>query len=118
MKQLLLALALLAPSALHAQDLRTATTVFAIAAAADTLTTHYGVMHGALVEANPALSPIHDVAAMTAVAAGADVLGAMAWRRLVGRKHPRIAAVGLYAVAGVRVYLAAKGLRYIREARR
>lgn len=118
MKHILFATALLVPSAVCGQDLRTATTVFAVAAASDWTATYHGISSGAFNEGNPTVAWAQGrPALMVAAGVAEDVALALAWRRLVGRRHPRVAAVGLYAAAGFRVYLAAKGVRYIRESR-
>lgn len=118
MKHILLAIALSLPAVASAQDLRTATTVFAVAAASDWTATYHGLSSGAFNEGNQTIAWAQDRPALTvAVGVVEDVALALAWRRLVGRRHPRVAAVGFYAAAGFRVYLASKCVRYIKESR-
>jgi len=92
-----------------AQSLRTATYVFSSAAAADWTMTYQFLDRKATVEGNPLLQWTHnDPAATVAAGAAMDVAAVYAWRRFVGRKHPKIAAVGLYATAALRGYYVAK----------
>jgi len=81
-------------------------TVFAGAAAADWATTYY-VLHQGGHEQNPLLSPAHSQPLPTvALGVAIDVVGAWVWVHYVGRSHPRLAAMGLYVMAGFRAGLA------------
>lgn len=103
------------PVAAKAQDgvLRHAEQVYVVAAAADWTTTIAALDAGGT-ERNPVdrlfgSSPNAVRASMVLV----DVAGEAAWTRWVGVRHPRLAAVGLYAMASVRVWAAAHNLRTI-----
>ncbi len=47
-----------------------------------------------------------------------DVAGFSAWNMTVGRKHPRLAAAGLWGMAAFRTYLAIHNIRNSRRAER
>lgn len=99
---------------LHAQSLRTATVVFSVVAASDIATTQYGIERGSIVESNPLLSHWQSQPMiMSMVAMSADMAGVTLWNRFMGRRHPKVAVIGLYAMTGVRAYFLSKGLRYI-----
>ena len=90
------------------------TAIFASAAAADWATTYHGVSSGKFAEGNPTIRQWQDhPAGMVAAGAAMDVGSVLLWRRLVGRRHRKIAAAGLYAVATFRMYLTAKGVSLI-----
>lgn len=93
--------------------------VFAGAAAADDASTWYfsNYHRDWLSERNPLVSGLdrHPIA-LTAAIASIDVTGAWAWKRYVGRKHPRLAAVGFYAAAGLRTWFAIHNIRNIANA--
>ena len=93
------------------QSLKIPTTAFAIAAGADWTTTAVDVAGGAT-EQNPLLKRFRSDPTST-VAAGSliDLAGVCLWHRTVGRHHPRLAAVGLYAAAMFRTYLAIHNMR-------
>lgn len=57
-------------------------------------------------EGNPLIAwmePHTGHATMLVTATAMDAVGVWAWHKYVGKKHPKIAAVGLYAVAAVRI---------------
>lgn len=104
----------------HAQDVDTATRVFAASAAADWTMTGIGLSRGTIApgvrfsESTPTLRWAHDDPALT-VAAGAamDVAGVYALRRWLAPTHPRLAAVTLYALAASRVYFVSRSVRIL-----
>lgn len=101
------------PTTIDAHPLRLPTLVFAGAAAADWTTTYRNLSPGPTwdrgQEWNPLLSPLHNRPVPTVLAGAAlDVVGVWAWDRFVGRKHPKLAAIGLYAGAGLRIWLASR----------
>ena len=100
------------------ESLRTATAVFAVAFTADMITTAAFVARGGH-EKNPMLAPLQDEPVlMLTVAAATATAGVWAWNRYVGRKHPKIAKVGLYAAAGVEFFVAARNWHLHTERRR
>jgi len=94
-------------------SLKVPTVVFMTAAAADWATTYR--VGSAGVESNPLLhwtEPNQEL--LITVAVATDLAGLYAWNRLVGRKHPKIAAVGLYAMSGMRFWLAYRNYKLCR----
>lgn len=107
-------LAIAAPS--RADDvptLRLPTMIFATAAAVDWTTTAVALNRGSH-ENNPTVQWAQAPGAMIAIGAAEDVLGAWLWTRAIGRRHPKLAAAGLYAAAAVRVSFAIHNLRSMR----
>lgn len=116
MKAILFSALLLTFSALpaSAQSLRLPTLVFAAGAAADWSAT-IAVRHNPyLHESNPLLKGLdaHHQALMVLTGASIDAAGVLAWNRLVGRHHPKLAALGLYAGAAGRIWLAQRNLHF------
>lgn len=97
-----------------AQSLKVPTAVFAGAAAADWTSTYRNLRGVDGREANPTIAVCHGserhgtCGPLTTVVLGAaiDAAGVVAWNRIVGRRHPKLAAVGLYAASAFRGYLA------------
>lgn len=111
MRILLLALALMVPSIASAQSgtsLRTASIVFGASAAADWTMTAIWMDKGGD-EGNVLIRGLQPKGAVPMIAAGAaiDVASLYAWNRYVGRSHPKMAVIGLYAASAVRLSLAA-----------
>lgn len=106
-------------SAQEASPLRIPTIAASAAAAADWTTTYHALSHYELRETNPLLQPWQGKPGPL-VTAGAlmDVGGITAWNLTVGRKHPRLAAAGLWAMAGFRSYLAIHNMRNMQRAER
>jgi hypothetical protein len=87
--------------------LRVPTTLFASAAAADWATTYYGIKHYGLRETNPLIRRFDRTPAkMVLLGAAIDVGAVAAWNYTMGRKHPRVAAAGLWTMTVFRAYLA------------
>jgi len=119
MKSTILILGLLIAAPAHAQSLKTATYVFTASAAADWATTYAFLDRRAATEGNPLLQWTHnDPAATVAAGVAIDVAGLYVWRRFVGRKHPRLAAVGLYATAALRGVWVAQSAAILNRSRR
>jgi hypothetical protein len=121
-----LVLVSLFPCAARAQEsidrpssLRIPTIAASAAAAADWVTTYHAITNYQVHETNPLLKPWYDSPGkMVGMGALMDVGGITAWNMVVGPKHPRIAAAGLWATAAFRSYLAFHNLRNEQRAAR
>lgn len=118
MRLALLALVLACPAASSAQSLRVPTIAASVAAAADWTTTYHALQHPTIRETNPLLQPWSQPASIVTAGVLMDVAGVTAWRRVVGPKHPRVVAVGLWAMAGFRSYLAVQNVRHVQQVRK
>jgi hypothetical protein len=99
--------------------LRLPTTVFASAAAADWATTYYGIKHYRLRETNPLIRRFERTPAkMVFIGAAIDVGAVTAWNYAMGRKHPRVAAAGLWTMTAFRAYLAFHNSRNMQRSQR
>ena|SRR5688572_25873275 len=111
----------LVPASAVAQDSRlTLPTIAAsAAAAADWSTTYHALKNYRVREVNPLLRPFESSPGKL-VTMGALMDGAAfsAWNMTMGKRHPRIAAAGLWAAAGFRTYLAIHNMRNTRKAAR
>jgi hypothetical protein len=111
---LLVALVLITAPA-SAQSLKLPTIVYAVAGGTDAASTAYCLnAHPHCHESMPHLrwlEPRGGAAAVTAGSLAFDVASIWAWNRYVGRKHPKIAAIGLYAWSAVRLSLAVHNVR-------
>lgn len=67
-------------------------------------------------EGNPLIGWMepHGQTQMLLTASALDAVGVWAWHRYVGKKHRKLATVGLYAVAAVRVGVAIGNIRDVR----
>jgi hypothetical protein len=112
-----LVLAISLPLAAQAPDshpLRLPILIFAGAAAADWATTYGVLATNRTTEGNPLLAMTASRPVPTVVVGAAmDVAGVWTWHHVVGRKHPKLAAVGLYVAASFRVYLAVRSRRML-----
>jgi hypothetical protein len=118
---LVLALIIAFPLEVRADEsrLRVPTTVFAAAAAADWASTYHALKYYRLSESNPLIRRFDDQPAkLVAIGAAIDAGAVIAWNTGVGRKHPRLAATGLLAMAAVRTYFAIHNLRNERRVAR
>jgi hypothetical protein len=101
------------------EGLRLPTTLFATAAAADWATTYYGIKHYRLRETNPLIRRFDRTPAkMVLIGAAIDVGAVAAWNYTMGRKHPRIAAAGLWTMTAFRAYLAFHNSRNMQRSER
>ena len=99
--------------------LRMPTAIFASAAAADWTTTYYGIKHYRLRETNPLIRRFERTPAkMVFIGAAIDVGAVTAWNYAMGRKHPRIAAAGLWGMTAFRAYLAFHNSRNMHRSER
>jgi hypothetical protein len=118
-----LLLVALAPSAASAQDLkpslRLPTIAASAAAAADWATTYHALQNYHVRETNPLLQRWQSSPGqLVTVGAAMDAAAFTAWNMTVGKKHPRLAAAGLWAMAGFRTYLAINNMRNTKLAAR
>ena len=98
-------------------SLKIPTMVFAAAAAGDWASTYHGVSHLQFFEGDPLINRWQNhPALMVAAGTALDVGSVMIWNRYVGRRHPKLAALGLYVAASFRTYLCLKGIRIIEGA--
>src|ERR671912_1239709 len=108
------------PAAASAQDnsnrLRLPTIAASAAAAADWASTYHALKYYNLRETNPLLQSFQrSPGRLVTVGAAMDAAAFSTWNVTVGRKHPRIAAAGLWAMAGFRAYLVLHNLRNERK---
>ena len=116
---LLATLALPAPAAAETDRLRLPTMAASIAAGADWASTYHALTFYKVREVNPLLRPFESSPGrLVTVGAAMDGAAFTAWNLTVGRKHPKIAAAGLWTMAAFRGYLAIHNLRNERRAAR
>lgn len=111
------------PTPAFAQDrnpsLRVPTIAAAAAAAADWASTYHALDNYRVRELNPLLRPWESSPGkMVTVGAAMDIAAFTTWNLTMGRRHPRIAAAGMWAMAGFRTYLALHNLRNTKLAAR
>jgi len=96
------------PSTASAEGTLLLPTIFASgAAAADWTTTYHALKFYRVQEQNPFLKPMQATPGrMISVGALMDVGGVTAWNSLMGPKHEKLAAAGLWTMTAFRVYLA------------
>jgi len=89
------------------------------AAAADWASTYHALKYYRVRETNPLLRPIdHSPASLVTMGALIDAGAFSAWNLAVGRRHERVAAAGLWAMAAFRTYLVIHNIRTTRRAER
>src|SRR5215831_5150245 len=100
--------ATIVPSTASAQGTLLLPTIFASGAAtADWATTYHALKFYRVQEQNPFLKPMQaSPGRMISVGALMDVGGVTAWNSLMGPKHEKLAAAGLWTMTAFRVYLA------------
>jgi hypothetical protein len=117
----------LSPALVSAQEaefrtdgpLRAATIAASAAAAADWASTYYALKHYHVREMNPILRPLdHQPGAMVAVGALIDAGAVVAWNKTMGKRHPKIAVAGLWAMTAFRAYLTVHNIRNTQIAER
>jgi hypothetical protein len=97
--------------------LRIATIAASAAAAADWASTYHALKNYHVRETNPLLSSLdHRPGQMVALGAAIDVGAITAWNMTVGKKHPKLATAGLWAMTAFRGYLAVHNMRNTRRA--
>jgi hypothetical protein len=112
-------LSCLLPTAASAGDLHTPTIAASIAAAADWASTYHALKHYELRETNPLIRRFeHTPGAMISLGAVMDAGLVSGWNVAIGRKHPKVAVTGLWAMTVFRAYLTVHNLRNARKAAR
>ena len=109
------------PAVASAQEKRlTIPTIAAsAAAAADWASTYHALKYYRMREVNPMLRPLDaSPGSMVAVGALIDIGTVSAWNLTVGRKSPRVASAGLWAMAAFRTYLVVHNLRNVKKSER
>lgn len=93
-------------------DLTLPTLAASIAAAADWASTYHALRNFDLRETNPMLQAFqNEPGQLVSVGAAIDAAAFSAWNLTIGRKHPKVAAAGLWAMAAFRTYLVVHNLR-------
>ena len=111
----------LVPAVVSAQDssLRVPTIAASAAAAADWASTYHALKYYKVRETNPFLRPLDgSPGPLVTVGSLMDAGAFSAWNLTVGRKHPRVAAAGLWAMTAFRTYLVIHNIRNVRRAER
>jgi hypothetical protein len=100
----------------NSQRLRVPTIAASVAAAADWASTYHALKYYNLRETNPLLQPFQkSPGQLVTMGAAIDAAAFSTWNVTMGRRHPRIAAAGLWAMAGFRAYLVIHNLRNERK---
>jgi hypothetical protein len=90
---------------------------FGAAAAADWATTYQALKNFHLTETNPLLQSLEArPGTLIGVGVAMDAGMVAGWNLVIGRRHPRVAAAGLWAGAIFRAYLAVRNVRNERHA--
>lgn len=109
------------PATAFAQErsLKIPTIAAGAAAAADWASTYHALKHYKVYEQNPLLRPFQESPGpMVSLGAVMDVGAVSAWNLTVGRKNPRVAVAGLWAMTAFRAYLAIHNMRNTQKAER
>jgi hypothetical protein len=106
-----------ATAAAEPGSLRLPTITASAAAAADWVSTYHAVKHYKIRETNPLLSPFaHSPEQLVAAGALIDAAALTTWNLTVGKKKPRLAAAGLWAMTAFRAYLVVHNMRNTQKA--
>ena len=114
-------LVFLLPVVASAQDnrLKVPTIAASVASAADWASTYHALKNYHVRETNPLLRPLDGSPSSLITVGGLIDAGAFSmWNVTVGRKHERVAAAGLWAMAAFRTYLVIHNIRNERRAER
>ena len=100
-------------------SLRLPTIAASAAAAADWASTYHAVKHYKIRESTPLLGPFaHSPEQLVVAGALIDAAALTTWNLTVGKKKPRLAAAGLWAMTAFRGYLVVHNLRNTQKAAR
>lgn len=110
-------------SAASAQELRPSlripTTIASVAAAADWASTYHAMSNYHVRETNIFLQPFQkSPGKLVLVGAAIDAASFTAWNKMIGPRHPRVAATGMWAMAGFRAFLVVHNMRNTQKALR
>lgn len=98
-------------------SLRVPTTIASFAAAADWASTYHAMTNYHVRETNFLLQPFQkSPGKLVLVGAAIDAATFTAWNTWVGPRHPKVAAAGMWAMAGFRAYLVVHNLRNTQKA--
>jgi hypothetical protein len=115
----LLAVCLPATASAEPTSLRVPTIAASAAAAADWASTYQAVTHYKIRETNPLLSPFADSPKQVVIAGALiDAAALTTWNLTVGKRKPRLAAAGLWAMTAFRGYLVVHNMRNMQKAAR
>jgi hypothetical protein len=114
---------LMGPGSASAQELRPSlripTAIASVAAAADWASTYHAMTNYHVRETNFLLQPFQNSPGkVVAVGAAIDVATFTAWNTVIGPRHPKVAAAGMWAMAAFRAYLVVHNLRNEQKALR
>ena len=103
-------------SNVSAQELRPSlkmpTAIASVAAAADWASTYHALTNYHVRETNVLLQPFQgSPAKIVAVGAAIDVGTFTAWNMMIGPRHPKVAAAGMWGMAAFRTFLVYHNLR-------
>ena len=108
-----------ATASAQSSTLRVPTIAASAAAAGDWASTYHALKNYKIRETNPLLRPFVDSPAQLVTAGALMDAGAVtAWNLTVGKKKPRLAAAGLWAMTAFRAYLVIHNVRNIEKAAR
>lgn len=100
-------------------SLRIPTTIASITAAADWASTYHAMSNYHVRETNILLQPWQkSPGKLVIIGAAIDAASFTAWNSVIGPRHPRIAATGMWAMAGFRAFLVFHNLRNTQKALR
>ena len=98
-------------------SLRIPTTIASVAAAADWASTYHAMSNYHVRETNIFLQPFQkSPGKLVLVGAAIDAATFTAWNTVIGPRHPKVAAAGMWAMAGFRAYLVVHNLRNTQKA--
>jgi hypothetical protein len=100
-------------------SLRIPTTIASVAAAADWASTYHAMSNYHVRETNILLQPFQkSPGKLVLVGAAIDAASFTAWNTMIGPRHPRVAAAGMWAMAGFRAFLVVHNMRNTHKALR
>lgn len=98
-------------------SLRIPTTIASVTAAADWASTYHAMSNYHVRETNILLQPFQkSPGKLVLVGAAIDAATFTAWNTVIGPRHPKVAAAGMWAMAGFRAYLVVHNLRNTQKA--
>ena len=107
---------LLIASTAHAQSMRFAVATYAAAVAADKATTLNCTLRPGCGESLPGYAWLDRKGGprlQMAVSTSVDIASVWAWQKVVGKNHPKIAKAGLFGMAAIRGFVAARNYQRV-----